>query len=1305
MQQAARAAQELSGFLQQAVNQNTGRLDLSKFNNSLKQSGTTLKQYADRLQAIGPDGEKAFLNVASAISKAELPLMRTNKLLDELWVTMKNTMRWQLTSSAFHGFMGAVSTAYGYTKDLNSSLNSIQIVTDKSAEDMSRFAEQANKAAQALSTTTVDYTDALLIYYQQGLSDEEVEGRTQTTIKLANVARESAEDASEQMTAIWNNFYDGSKSLEYYADVMTALGASTASSTQEISAGLQKFAAVAQTVGLSYEYAASALATITATTRESADVVGTSLRTLFARIQGLTQDETQDDGTTLNKYSKALAEVGINIKDTSGEMKEMNVILDEMGAKWSTLSKSQQMALAQTVAGVRQYTQLIALMENWDFFQENLVTAMGSEGSLEKQAQIYAKSWEAARDRVRAAAEDIYDSIVNPEAYINMDNILTPFLSGVASAIDAVGGLQGILVTAGYAVTTLYGDKIAQSMRDAAYNISLLTGKEMERQRAIKETAAALAEQMALDSANINERNISDTQLQAQKVALQVELNKHAKEFSSIQYEQFENEIQLVDAIGKAALAYGEQMQAAEISADTMASELLLSDKTILTLSKKKANSLYNSFKKEFDILASKQGITIDLNKIIKIEDIKNLQEDFNLDNLLTGFRQLNAQQGTFQAITQQLQGLSGEFDVTNPKVQQMAEEFKKLTGNDLNLSSLKDALQQIENESSLTAEEVSILQNTLAKFNVPTTILNTIAQDSQIAGNAMLQAKSSTDMYKEAINKLTSAIQNAQGPAQSWAEIVVGVSRQLASLGMMMQSIQNLGSIWKNEDLTAGEKIVQTLTSLGMLIPTVTSLISAATKTRITHTMATVAGTEAQAKELIASKLTSHQKIIETQVVNGNTVAVIENTAAWYANPMLWVVAGITAIVAIFTVYNNSLQENTKRLEENTEKAQERVDTLKEESKQNNELITSYQEALNIYSETGENKDQLDGLTRDLAEAFDLEGDALARVSGRYEDYNALLDEANEKQQRQLELELRANNRLASAAKAQAIDIATNLDWGPTATKFSKDFGEDINNIARQAFIEHGLNNIYSDNYGFKTEFFDETDMDSIVKIYDTAIQIQEKLQELGTSEALTSDLYKNASDYIDKFSESVEKYKQAVEDANVIKLKLNVDDSNVSTLNEYREYIDELKNQSATKEEIDIVVSSSTNSAIQEFQQLEEAIKEFKEISPLADETIDEIFNDNKYDATILSTLPWELIRTQGAFNDVYTSAKMYAQSLKDVEVQESKVQGASTILQNLQDGKLNKTELKDLSSLLEWGKDDIIELSDFLKKTVEE
>ena len=299
--EAKMAAKQLETQLNAAFNVDVGQFDLNKLNTSLQKSGMTLADYGKQLSLLGPAGDEAFLKISQSIAETEMPLRRSNTLLREFGTTLMNTARWQISSSILHGFMGAVSSAYGYAQDLNESLNNIRIVTGQNTESMAAFAERANKAAKALSTTTTEYTNASLIFYQQGLDDSQVEERTEITIKMANAAGESAQKVSDQLTAVWNNFDDGTKSLEYYADVMTALGATTASSTDEIAGGLEKFAAIGETIGLSYEYAASALATITSNTRQSEEVVGTALKTIFARIQGLNLGETLDDGVTLNK--------------------------------------------------------------------------------------------------------------------------------------------------------------------------------------------------------------------------------------------------------------------------------------------------------------------------------------------------------------------------------------------------------------------------------------------------------------------------------------------------------------------------------------------------------------------------------------------------------------------------------------------------------------------------------------------------------------------------------------------------------------------------------------------------------------------------------------------------------------------------------------------------------------------------------------------------------------------------------------------------------------------------------------------
>lgn len=479
---AAEAARLLEQSLKAAVDVNTGKLNLNKFSQSLKSSGQSLEKIYRDLTLVGSEGEIAFRALAKSISLSDASLLSVNDKVKELMKTLKNTARWEISSKVLRGFESAISNAYRYAQDLNKSLNDIRIVTSYNTDQMAKFAKEANKSAKALSTTTTDYTKASLIYYQQGLSDKEVQERTNATVKMANVTGTSAEEVSNQLTAVWNNFADGSKNLEYYADVMTALGAATASSSDEISQGLNKFAATAQTVGLSYEYAASALATVTSTTRESADVVGTAFKTLFARIQDLELGETLDDGTTLGSYSQALAKVGIDIKDTNDEIKTMDTLLTEIAGKWQTMSEDAQTALAESVAGTRQYTQLMALMNNWDFFQENLQTSYASSGTLNEQAEIYAESWEAAQDRVTASAEEMYSKIINDEAFIELTNFFAKLIDFTSDLVDGMGGLEGVLATVGSIFMAKYAKELPQALKNAWGNVKAFTGLAVKDQ-------------------------------------------------------------------------------------------------------------------------------------------------------------------------------------------------------------------------------------------------------------------------------------------------------------------------------------------------------------------------------------------------------------------------------------------------------------------------------------------------------------------------------------------------------------------------------------------------------------------------------------------------------------------------------------------------------------------------------------------------------------------------------------------------------------------------------------------------------
>lgn len=499
MKNAISDAKELQSILLKSFNADTGQLDLSKFSNQLTRSGKTLDDYRRSFNKLGTDGSQAFSQLTSSIAKADAPIVSLGSKITKMGESLKKAIGWQISSSVIHGMMGAYQQAFGYAEDLNKSLTNIQIVSGQSKEQMAQFAQEANRAAQALSTTTTAYTDAALIFYQQGLNKDEVAERTEATIKMSQVTGDNATEVSSYMTAIWNNFDNGSQKLSYFSDVITALGASTASSSSEIAEGLSKFASIGETVGLSYEYATSSLATIVSATRQSADTVGTALKTIFSRMQGLKLGETLDDGTSLNKYSKALSDVGISIKDDNGELKAMDNIIDEMGAKWKELSKDQKMALAQTVAGTRQYTQLISLMDNYDKFKENVETARNSEGTVERQAKVYEKSWEAAQKRVQASMESIYMTLINDDFFIKLNDAIAEALKGVKGLIEGFGGVKGIILQAGGIFATMFAKRIPEVTEKLKDNFRIITG------RAKKDTSNLQAQAAQQESLNSKE--------------------------------------------------------------------------------------------------------------------------------------------------------------------------------------------------------------------------------------------------------------------------------------------------------------------------------------------------------------------------------------------------------------------------------------------------------------------------------------------------------------------------------------------------------------------------------------------------------------------------------------------------------------------------------------------------------------------------------------------------------------------------------------------------------------------------------
>ena len=806
--EASAAVQELKIALDQATNVDTGRLDLSKFSKSLSQSGYTLQDFATHLENLGPTGDKAFVALAQSVINAEVPLKRTNALLDNFKKTIANTARWQISSNLMHGVQGSIQKAYYYAEDLNKSLNNIRIVTGQNNDQMAQFAEKANKAAQALSTTTTNYTNASLIYYQQGLSNKEVADRTEVTIKMANAAGESASKVSDQLTAVWNNFYDGSKSLEYYADVMTKLGAYTASSTDEISEGIQKFASVANTIGLSYEYATSALATLTAKTRESANTVGNSLKTLFARIQGLTLGETLEDGTDLNKYSLALEKVGISIKDQQGELKDMNTILDEMMNKWDSLSRAEQVALAQTVGGVRQYTQLVNLMENKDYFKELVGVAENSEGTLQKQADIYAESWEASKKRVQASLEEIYKQLVNDKFFIGLNDTLSDTLNITSKLIDSLGGLPGVLGVVSTLMLKSFGPDIVNNMQRMASNLFIDSGAAENQAAIMKKAMIQTLQSFSPES----KMELSDQGSVTLETTTMINAAQASYDLQIANSQLNETDKLRLQTLLKISQAYG------DIAVQAKKSIEVQQQQTQDSL-REARNQIFLTNNENF---GGDAGVKY-FNKSYKAG--QKLIDSFYSNRVL---KQLNSQKfdnsDSYQNFLAKLNNIKGlNKDQRFDRLNQLIDSAKKADRPNIQSRYRNQIIEEINNLKDVNIVldkyvngKVSADGATKKQVEALRQCLNEYVKEKE----ALIQSNNANKKYTDSINDFQKILAKSQGAISNFSNGLVTTVQGISQFSIGVTSFKGLLETLSNDDLNFGEKLSSGIMSASIALP-----------------------------------------------------------------------------------------------------------------------------------------------------------------------------------------------------------------------------------------------------------------------------------------------------------------------------------------------------------------------------------------------------------------------------------------------------------------------------------------------------
>lgn len=450
--EATKEAMALEKALSRAT-QTDGTISYSKMAMELNKAGTNATKMTATLASGGA-------NFQASLQAANKSLALSNRSAITLGKTMKEIHRVFLQSFKFTAAQTVIRTlsteiqkSVAWVKTLNEAVNNIGVVTGKNAEQLKDITAASIQASKDLKVAAQEYAEGALIFYQQGLNDEEVARRTEITIKAAKSANQSVADMSSQLTSIWNNYRMIGDEQERSASVGAALAAKTAVDFQDIAKAMQTAAAPAAQMGVEYNQLAAIIATVGDISQESASIIGNAYKTIFSRFQQLTTEGT-DGEVTLNRVSSKLKSLGVEVLNMDGTLRNLGTVINEVGTNWDKWTQTQQTAIAQIVGGTRQYGQFLTLMNNFDKYQKNLETAQLEDGStLEEQYTQALDSITAKAEQSAEAWKRAFGEIIPEDALKGLYDLSTDIGNVVGAMLKGVGGLPGILSAVGVALS------------------------------------------------------------------------------------------------------------------------------------------------------------------------------------------------------------------------------------------------------------------------------------------------------------------------------------------------------------------------------------------------------------------------------------------------------------------------------------------------------------------------------------------------------------------------------------------------------------------------------------------------------------------------------------------------------------------------------------------------------------------------------------------------------------------------------------------------------------------------------------
>lgn len=434
---------KLTSDIQSWLNNNT---------NATKEAKSELQDYIAQLNAAGNTLTKGQFNEIQNGFKQTTSIMKAQGNVGKSWADDFKRAFGQIAQ--FAGAYGIIQNVimdvprqmWSAVRDVDDAMTNLQMATgvsnDQAKELMATYAQLGDQ----LKATSTDIAASATEWLKQGQSIANSEKLAQDSIILSKIGDLSSEEATSTITAAMKSYNLGVDEVMDFVDKISAIDMASATDVGGLATAFNEVAANARNAGVEVDKLLSYAAVIGETTQESMSSVGTSLNAIFSRMGNIKLSRLKDPetGEDLSNTETSLRNVGIELRESTGEFRDFDEVLDEVASKWDTYSEVTQRSIASSMAGTHHMNEIMVLMQNYSDVQKYMSEAADSAGTSMEKYEAYTQSLAGKIEGFTNSFQTMSTTFLGSDFFGGLIDGGTDFLNILTQILDVGGGLPAM---------------------------------------------------------------------------------------------------------------------------------------------------------------------------------------------------------------------------------------------------------------------------------------------------------------------------------------------------------------------------------------------------------------------------------------------------------------------------------------------------------------------------------------------------------------------------------------------------------------------------------------------------------------------------------------------------------------------------------------------------------------------------------------------------------------------------------------------------------------------------------------------